>query len=156
MIITQTCLSYMLFWKDQSLLVKNKPMKDSWDLVKQVSVFIKFVKLNKLQSSSSLLKPKPLIFRSMLKSLIVITCWYFKMTLLNDSDSSSKNIEKLTGSGGLYILTQTHLLFDIISSEHSEKLSSKSLILLQIIPLLTNIIRPLPPFLSLSRLALIS
>ena len=100
MIITQTCLSYMLFWKDQSLLVKNKPMKDSWDLVKQVSVFIKFVRLNKLQSSSSLLKPKPLIFRSMLKSLKVITCWYFKMALLNDSDSSSKNIEKLTGSGG--------------------------------------------------------
>ena len=150
MIITQTCLRYMLFWKDQSLLVKNKPMKDSWDLVKQVSVFIIFVRLNKLQSSSSLLKPKPLTFRSMLK------CWYFKMALLNDSDSSSKNIEKLPGSGGLYILKQTHLLFDIISSEHSEKLSSKSLILLQIIPLLTNIVRPLPPFLSLSRLALIS
>ena len=98
MIITQTCLRYMLFWKDQSLLVKNKPMKDSWDLVKQVSVFIIFVRLNKLQSSSSLLKPKPLTFRSMLK------CWYFKMALLNDSDSSSKNIERLPGSGGLGIL----------------------------------------------------
>ena len=79
------------------------------------------------------------------------------MALLNDSDSSSKNIERLPGSGGLYILKQSHLLFDIVSSEqmHSEKLSSKSLILLQIIPLLTNTIRP-PPFLSLSRLALIS
>ena len=79
------------------------------------------------------------------------------MALLNDSDSSSKNIERLPGSGGLYILKQIHLLFDIVSSEqmHSEKLSSKSLILLQIIPLLTNTIRP-PPFLSLSRLALIS
>ena len=79
------------------------------------------------------------------------------MALLNDSDSSSKNIERLPGSGGLYLLKQSHLLFDIVSSEqmHSEKLSSKSLILLQIIPLLTNTIRP-PPFLSLSRLALIS
>ena len=79
------------------------------------------------------------------------------MVLLNDSDSSSKNIERLPGSGGLYLLKQSHLLFDVVSSEqtHSEKLSSKSLILLQIIPLLTNTIRP-PLFLSLSRLALIS
>ena len=79
------------------------------------------------------------------------------MILLNDSDSSSKNIERLPGSGGLYLLKQSHLLFDVVSSEqmHSEKLSSKSLILLQIIPLLTNTIRP-PLFLSLSRLALIS
>ena len=79
----------------------------------------------------------------MLKSPIIIFC-YLKMALLNDSDSSSKNIERLPGSGGLYILKQSHLLFDIVSSEqmHSEKLSSKSLILLQIIPLLTNTIRP--------------
>ena len=62
------------------------------------------------------------------------------MALLNDSDGSSKNIERLPGSGGLYILKQSHLLFGIVSSEqiHSEKLSSKSLILLQIIPLLTD------------------
>ena len=62
------------------------------------------------------------------------------MALLNDSDSSSKNIERLPGSGGLYILKQSHLLFDIVSSEqmHSEKLCSKSLILLQIIFILTN------------------
>ena len=82
------------------------------------------------------------------------------MALLNESDSFLKNIERLPGFGGLYILRiyrQSHPLFDIVSSEqiHSEKLSSKSLILLQIIPLLTNTIRP-PPFLSLSRLALIS
>ena len=79
------------------------------------------------------------------------------MALLNDSDSSSKNIERLPGSGGLYILKQSHLLFDIVSSEqmHSEKLCSKSLILLQIIPLLTNTIRP-PTFLSLSHLTIIS
>ena len=64
------------------------------------------------------------------------------MALLSDSDSSSENIERLPGSGGLYILKQNHLIFDIVSSEqmHSEKLSSKSLILLQIIPLLTNTI----------------
>ena len=44
------------------------------------------------------------------------------MALLNNSDSSSKNIENLPGSGGLYILKQSHLLFDIVSSElmHSE------------------------------------
>ena len=79
------------------------------------------------------------------------------MILLNDSDSSSKNIERLPGSGGLYLLKQSHLLFDIVSSEqmHSEKLCSKSLILLQIIPHLTNTIRP-PTFLSLSHLTLIS
>ena len=79
------------------------------------------------------------------------------MALLNDSDSSSKNIERLPGSVGLYILKQSHLLFDIVSLEqmHSKRLSSKSLILLQIVPFQTNTIRP-PPFLSLSRLALIS
>ena len=72
------------------------------------------------------------------------------MALLNDSDSSSKNIERLPGSGALNILRQRHLLFDIVSSEqmNSEKLSSNSLILLQIIPLLTNTITP-PPFLYL-------
>ena len=44
------------------------------------------------------------------------------MALLNDCDSSSKNIENLPGSGGLYILKPSHLLFDIVSSEpmHSE------------------------------------
>ena len=79
------------------------------------------------------------------------------MVLLNGSDSSSENIERLTGSGRLYILKQSHLFFDIVSSEqmHSEKLSSKSLILLQIISLLTNAIKP-SPLLSLSRLPLIS
>ena len=58
----------------------------------------------------------------MLKSPIKIIFWYFKMALLNNSDSSSKNIENLPGSGGLYILKQSHLLFDIVSSElmHSE------------------------------------
>ena len=76
------------------------------------------------------------------------------MGLLNYTDTSSKNIERLPGSGGLYILKQSHLLFDTVSSEqmHSEKLSSKSLILLQIIPLLTNSIRS-TPFLSLYRQA---
>ena len=68
------------------------------------------------------------------------------MALLNDSDSFLTNIERLPGFGGLYILRiyrQSHPLFDIVSSEQiqSEKL--------------TNTIRP-PPFLSLSRLALIS
>ena len=79
------------------------------------------------------------------------------MALLNNNDISSKNIERLPGSGGLYILKQSHLLFDIVSSEqmHSEKLSLKTKILLQIIPFLANSIRP-PPFLSLSRLALVS
>ena len=79
------------------------------------------------------------------------------MPLLNGSDSSSKNIERLPGSGGLDILKQSHLFFDIVSSEqmHSEKLSSKSLILSQIISLLTNAVKP-PPLLSLSRLPLIS
>ena len=33
------------------------------------------------------------------------------MALLNDSDSSSKNIERLPRSGGLYILKQSNLLF---------------------------------------------
>ena len=61
------------------------------------------------------------------------------MALLNDSDCSSKIIERLPGSGGLYILKKSHLPFDIVSSEqiHSKKLSSKSLIFLQIIPLLS-------------------
>ena len=68
------------------------------------------------------------------------------MALLNDSDSFLTNIERLPGFGGLYILRiyrKSHPLFDIVSSEQiqSEKL--------------TNTIRP-PPFLSLSRLALIS
>ena len=91
----------------------------------------------------------------MLKSPIIIIFCYFKMALLNDSDSSLKSIERLPGSAGFYVLKQTHLLFDVLNSEqmHSEKPSSKSLILLQIIPLLTNTITP-PPFLTLSRLAL--
>ena len=116
-------------------------------------------RLNKSQNSSSL-KPKPLIFRFMLKSpiIIIIIFWYINTALLNDSDSSSKNIERLPGSGGLYILKQSHLLFGIVSSDKyipkNLTLSSKSLILLQIIPLQTSRIRP-PQFLSLSRLALI-
>ena len=42
------------------------------------------------------------------------------MALLNDSDSFLKNIERLPGFGGLYILRiyrQSHPLFDIVSSE---------------------------------------
>ena len=52
----------------------------------------------------------------------------------NDSDSSSKNIERSPGSGGLYILKQGHLLFDIVSSEqmHSEKISWKTTIFISI------------------------
>ena len=78
------------------------------------------------------------------------------MALLNNSDSSSKNIERLSGSGGLYMLKQSHLLFVIVNSEqmHSEKLSWTSLTLLQIIPLLANTIRQ-PPFLSLTLPALV-
>ena len=36
------------------------------------------------------------------------------MALLSNSDSSSKNIKRLSGSGGLYILKQSHLLFNIV------------------------------------------
>ena len=61
----------------------------------------------------------------MLKSPIIIIFWYFKMALLKDSDSSSKNIENLPGSGGLYILKQSHLLFDIVSSEQMHSENSK-------------------------------
>ena len=54
------------------------------------------------------------------------------MALLSDTDISSKHIERLLGPGGLYILKQSHALFDVVSSDemHSEKLSSKSLIFL--------------------------
>ena len=47
------------------------------------------------------------------------------MALLNDRDSSSKSIENLPGSGGLYILKQSHLLFDIVSSEQMHSENSK-------------------------------
>ena len=48
---------------------------------------------------------------------------------LSDTDISSKNIKRLPGSRGLCILKESHLLFDIVSSEqiHSKRLSFKSL-----------------------------
>ena len=60
----------MCVFRNKGLPVKNKSMKDLQDLTKQVSVFIKFVRLNRSKNSSGLFKPKPLIFRSMLKSPI--------------------------------------------------------------------------------------
>ena len=80
------------------------------------------------------------------------------MALITDAGSSSKYIERLSGSGGLYILKQSHLLFDIVSSEqmHSEKLKSKSLILSQIIPLLRNTIRQSPFFIQLDYFSILS
>ena len=50
---------HVFFWKDKGLLVKNKSMRDLWDLVNQVSVFINFVRLNKSQNWSSLLNQNP-------------------------------------------------------------------------------------------------
>ena len=55
----------------------------------------------------------------------MIIFWYFKMTLLNDTDIFAENIERLVESGGLhilkqiFILKQSHLLFDIVNSEQN-------------------------------------
>ena len=37
----------------------------------------------------------------------MIIFWYFKMTLLNDTDIFAENIERLVESGGLHILNKS-------------------------------------------------
>ena len=69
--------------------------------VKQVSDFIKFVRLNRSQNSSSLSYPKLLLFMYMLKLPIIKRFSYLSVVLLRDIASSSKNVERLLDSGGL-------------------------------------------------------
>ena len=69
--------------------------------VKEVSDFIKFVRLNRSQNSSSLSYPKLLLFISILKSLIIKRFSCFGVALLRHVVSSSKNVERWLDSGGL-------------------------------------------------------
>ena len=66
---------------------------------------------------------------------------------------TSKKIFKLLDTGGLDILKQIHLLFEMVNSEQIHSILSDvySGIVLQIKPFFTNSMRP-PPYLSLSSL----
>ena len=115
-----------------------------WFFVKQVSDFIKFLRLNRSQNSSSLLYPKPLLFTSILKSPMVKRFSYFSIALLRDIFSSSKNIVRLLDSGGLYILKHIHFLSVNLSSQHKHSvyLVSHSLNHTHVSSLRANSIRP--------------
>ena len=82
---------------------------------------------------------------------------YLRTALLKTFVSSSKKVVKLLDTGGLYILKQIHLLFEMVNSEQIHSILSDvySGIVLQIKPFFTNSMRP-PPYLSLSFLLLIS
>ena len=67
------------------------------------------------------------------------------------------NRVKVLDTGGLYILKQIHLFFEMVNSEQLHSILSDvySGIVLQIKPSFTNSMRP-PPYLSLSFVLLIS
>ena len=82
---------------------------------------------------------------------------HLRATLLKTFVSSSKKIVKLLDTGGLYILKQIHLLFEMVNSEQIHSILSDvySGIVLQIKPFLISLMTP-PPYLSLSLQLLIS
>ena len=70
----------------------------------QVSDFIKFVKLNWSQNSSNWPYPWLYFFTFILKSPIAKIFSNHSIALLKDIARSSKNIERLLDSSGLYVL----------------------------------------------------
>ena len=82
---------------------------------------------------------------------------YLRTALLKTFFRSSKKIVKLLDTGGLYILKQIHVLFEMVNSEkiHSILSDVYSGTVLQIKPFFTNSMR-LPPYLSPSFQLLIS
>ena len=128
-----------VFWKLFVLLVKIKSILDLWSLLKHVPFLIKFVKLNRKNSSSSS-SSLPGTFTSILESPKMIVFIKF----------ASKRDTKFPGFGGQYMPKQCHIFLAIVSSEQTDSRLSISnfWVLLQMTPFLTYSIRPPPTFIS--------
>ena len=91
-------------------------------LIKQVSEWTRFIKLKRSQKFSSLSLSELELLISMLKSPITIRFSYLHKALLISSFISSKNLLIFSVDGGLYIIKQIQIFFEIINSEQIRSL----------------------------------